>query len=146
MLHKEGAYYYGTCGKDIWAALEIFTAGDFPVFAYRFAVCVCGQTIFNVWLDEEAGYVVRVCVKCGHDHVMIDSQETADQADDDKCECLCGGEEFEVMGAVSPFFDNDPDGARTFYLGLRCVECGCTGCYGSWNVRWANYRDWIDRV
>src|SRR5262245_240548 len=138
MLTKKGKYWYGTCGKDIWFALVHDTDG--AVFDYRFAVCDCGHTVFTVYLDEDAGYVRRICVKCEKEHVMIDSAETADAADDWACECLCQCREFEVMGAVSRFFDDPEDqptnDARTFYLGLRCVHCGCTGCYGEWNVRW----------
>lgn len=148
MLTKKGKYWYGTCGKDIWFALEHFTGGG--VFDYHFAVCACGHTVFQVLLDEDAGFVSRSCARCDAHHVMIDCDETEANADPDFCQCLCDGELFEVMGAVSRFFDDPPDeptdDARTFYLGLRCVGCGCTGCYGEWNVRWVGYRQWLDRV
>src|SRR5262245_7790145 len=105
MLTRKGKYHYGTCGKDIWFALVEHTGG--AVFDYRFAVCKCGHTVFKVYLDEDAGFVARNCVECDAEHIMIDN--TAWVGDPDVCVCLCDGEEFEVMGAVSRFFDDPED-------------------------------------
>jgi hypothetical protein len=108
---------------------------------YRFAVCTCGHTVFQVSLDSDAGYVSRCCARCENEHEMIDSAETRGSSEADECVCLCDGEEFEVMGIVS-------DRGRTFHLALRCVACGCLGEYDCWHPRWGRdeYPRWLDRV
>jgi hypothetical protein len=57
-------------------------------------------------------------------------------------ECVCSGEEFEVVGVTAPF-GGTGDSAKWFYLGLRCTHCGCLGCYADWIPRYLDHAAYL---
>src|SRR5262245_36384842 len=102
MLTKKGGDWYGTCAKDIWFALVNYSEDG--VFAYHFPICECGHTTFSVELilDERNfpdEYASRTCVRCDTEHRMIDADDVGD-APVSRLRCECGGEAFELLGAV----------------------------------------------
>jgi hypothetical protein len=76
---------------------------------------------------------------CGDPEVDEALQRAEEECDPEPCVCLCEGEEFEVIGVTAPF-QGGTDSAKWFYLGLRCVGCGCLGCYATWLERHNDYR------
>jgi hypothetical protein len=151
-LRKNGQYWYGDGPNDVWEYFVAWTkdSGE-PVKHWKQAVCRCKNKVFQVDFDEEPQYLERYCTKCERDVVMF-ADEFADVPDDpdeeepnpDLLECICGKDHFEVIGVTAPFTtDPDDNSARTFYLGLRCVACGCLGCYTSWHPRYNDHKAFL---
>jgi hypothetical protein len=154
-LQQRGTYWYGDGPEDVWGYFVQQTRNDTePANHWKQAVCPCGGTAFRVNLDEEAGFAERVCTACQARHRMLDEgkqppcgdpevdealRQAEEECDPEPCVCLCEQEEFEVVGVTSPF-QAGADSAKWFYLGLRCVDCGCLGCYASWLERHNDYR------
>lgn len=144
MLRRQGEYSYGDSPADVVSYFVEGSHPEVPITNHKQVICACGSEVFQVDYDPEEEWVARYCTKCDAEVVMF-ADEYADVPDckpkeypnPELIRCLCDRDEFEVVGLTSPFF-NDPDGlsARTFYLGLRCVACGCLGEYASWNPRY----------
>jgi hypothetical protein len=156
-LKVRGDYYYGSGPRDVWAycVRRNRNVGMTPVTHWRQAVCTassgrprrrCGHKVFRVVLSEEDGaFAQRTCVKCGHAHEMLkDDTPLPEGYDDDfepvDCVCVCEGTEFQVVGVTAPRDRRRPDTADWFYLGLRCVRCGCVGTYAYWQERYNDYK------
>jgi hypothetical protein len=142
-LRQDGEYWYGDTPTDVW---EYFVRRDRdspePVRHWRQAICPCGCDVFKVWRDEETDYLERFCSQCD-EHVAMFAEENGPAAPDEDAdpwpvECICGEEEFEVVGVTAPFMGDD-NSAKWFYLGLRCVGCGCLGEYASWIPRYNDH-------
>ena len=154
-LQQRGKNWYGDGPDDVWAYFVWWTRDSVePVKHWKQAVCQCGNVVFEVMLDEDAGFAERHCTRCKAAHRMLHEGEQttcADpevdeelrraeaECDPEVCVCLCEGEEFEVVGVTAPF-QGDSDSAKWFYLGLRCVDCGCLGSYASWLERYNDNR------
>ena len=138
-LRHEGEYCYGDSSTDVW---DYFVwrmrNSPEPVRHWRQAVCPCGCAVFVVEGDEDGPGYRRTCVECETDVVMFEREWSKPKklpSDLPVMECVCSGEEFEVVGATAPFM-GDAVSAKWFYLGLRCVGCGCLGEYASWIPRY----------
>ena len=157
VLELRGKYYYGSCPRDVWAhcILRNRKVGMTPVTHWKTAVCEgrskrsrrrCGHKVFRVVLSEEDGaFAQRTCVKCGDAReILKDDSPLPEGYDDDleleDCICVCKGREFEVVGVTAPRDRRQPDTADWFYLGLRCVCCGCIGIYAYWQERYNDYK------
>jgi hypothetical protein len=143
-LRQDGEYWYGDTPADVWDYFVMVTRdGGEPVRHWRQAVCKCGCVVFKVSGDAEEQFYERFCTRCDIDVVLF-ADEFADLPPDPEqeepdpwpIECICGREEFEVVGVTAPFGEHNPHSAHTFYLGLRCVGCGCLGEYDSWTPRY----------
>ena len=152
-LRQEGDYWYGDDPADVWDYFVQWTRGKpfvDEVTRWKQAVCGCGHLVFHLFIDEEEQTADRVCAECGAEHrILYDPEDvTGDPAIDEhlrreaeECDpaeflCLCGLDEFEVFGVTAPFPDR-PRSAKWFYLGVRCVGCGCLGrCTEPWLERY----------
>ena len=138
-LRREGDYSYGDSAADVWDYFVWWTRNSpEPVKHWRQVVCPCGNAAFAVEGGEEAGQFQRTCTACDTQVVMFEkefSRRKKWRDDLPLIECICYGEEFEVVGVTAPFM-GDQVSAKWFYLGLRCVECGCLGCYADWIPRY----------
>jgi hypothetical protein len=140
-LRHEGDYGFGDGPDDVWAYF-VWRGRDSPepVRHWRQAVCPCGSVAFLVQGDEEEGQYQRTCTACDARMVFFAKEWSRRKKWSDDLpplECLCGGEVFEVVGVTAPFV-GDEVSAKWFYLGLRCVECGCLGEYASWIARYTD--------
>jgi hypothetical protein len=148
-LEERGDYVYGSGPEDVWAwcVRRNRRGGRVPVTHWKQAVCRCGHKAFRVVLsDEDGAFAERTCVQCGHSHEMLKDEAPLPEGYEDdyefeECVCVCGGEEFEVVGVTAPFSKRNPDSADWFYLGLRCVGCGCLGVYAYWQERYNDYEE-----
>jgi hypothetical protein len=155
-LRRRGEYWYGDGPKDVWKYF-VRRDGDCdePVRHWKQAVCKCGHTGFAVVLlfeddpddpDERAQpqLATRTCVQCGAAHDLLVSEDMEGLKEEmeysQECVCFCDGEEYEVIGVTAPR-KGSPESAQWFFLGLRCVGCGCLGCYASWLERYNDYRE-----
>lgn len=149
VLRRKGDYWYGDGPTDVWDYFVRWTRDTVePVNHWKQAVCKCGHTGFEVDYDPEAGYLLRRCTVCGAEHEMFRKRARRKGAgpgvrtDPDLIHCVCGRYEFEVLGMTAPF-QSDANSARWFYLGLRCVHCGCLGCYADWTPRYRDHQAWL---
>jgi hypothetical protein len=152
-LRQKGKYWYGDGPTDVWDYFVQWTRDSVePVKHWRQAVCKCGHTVFEVDYDEEEAYLLRRCTRCGAEVVMF-ADEFADvpppadpvTPNPDPLECICGRRQFEVVGVTAPFMEA-PDSAKWFYLGLRCVHCGCLGCYADWIPRYNDHARFLSML
>ena len=139
-LKKKGKYWYGESVDDVWTFFVWYTRDSSPPVKHcRVAVCKCGSIVFQVEGDEEEGHYQRTCVACGTEVVFFAkeySRRPRPRTDLPLFECICWGDEFEVVGLTCPFSCSSPKSGHTFFLGMRCVECGCLGEYACWFPRY----------
>lgn len=140
-LRHEGEYSYGDSAADVWEYFVWWTRNSpEPVKHWRQAVCPCGSGVFMVEGEEDGPGYRRTCVECDTEVVMFEHEFSKPKklpSDLPPLECVCFGEEFEVVGVTAPFM-GDAVSAKWFCLGLRCVECGCLGCYADWIPRYTD--------
>lgn len=148
-LKKKGNYWYGDSVDDVWRYFVWYTReSPEQVKHCRQAVCKCGGTVFVVAGGEEE-QLQRTCVACETEVVFFAkerSRRPKPRPDLPLIECICYGEEFEVVGVTKPFGCRSPTTAHTFYLGMRCVECGCLGEYASWHPRYNDAEAYLDML
>lgn len=144
-LKKKGEYSYGDSQADIRAELIAYgrASGDLPIH-FADARCNCGGRAFLVLLDDEEGVAVRVCDACGDRHPMGDSAEYSHEAEPEECECTCGGMTFEATVGVSLYADSLD--VKWLFLGLRCIRCGLTACFGDWKNEYIGYQDLLRKI
>jgi hypothetical protein len=143
-LRQAGEYWYGDGPTDVWDYFRKERSHPAaPVTHWKLAKCVCGSEVFQVNLDADEDFLERFCTRCDAEVVMF-ADEFADasglvreaEPNPELVECVCEQDEFEVVGVTAAFSNLSPDSARTFYLGLRCVNCGCLGEYHSCHPRY----------
>ena len=144
-LKKKGKYSYGDSQSDIRDELLRYSKEN-AYIAEHFADadCKCGGKVFRIRLDEAAGVAIRVCVACGVEHPIGDSDEFLEEAELQECACPCGREEFEITVGVSLYQDSEE--VKWLYLGCRCPNCGLTAVYGDWKNEYIGYKGLLSRV
>lgn len=83
-------------------------------------------------LDDAEGAVVRRCVRCQAEVVMLDSHEALEGAELGDATCPCGHAEFDV--AVGFSMRSDASEVRWVSVGLRCRRDGLIGVYTDWKI------------
>lgn len=144
-LRKRGNYWYGDSQADVRDELTRFgkLRGHVPT-QFADARCGCDCTTFRLRMDEDEGAAVRVCIACGHEHPIGDSDEYLNEASLQDLECVCGENGLEITVGVS-LYDGSDD-VRWLYVGGRCPACGLTGCYGDWKNEFISFRVLLARV
>ncbi len=144
-LEKRGEWWYGDSQDDIPTEILQYSV-DIGVPAHQFAdaVCHCGERIFQLSMDYDAGVAIRNCVTCRDDHFIGDSEEHVEKASLKDHDCFCGEDSFEITVGVS--LAKDGKTVEWVYLGCRCPTCGLTGVYGDWRHGSIGCRDMLDRV
>ena len=144
-LIKRGKYWYGDSQADIRAELLRYSnANAYVARHFADAHCKCGGKVFRLGLDERQGVAVRLCVACGTEHPIGDSDEFLEEAELEGCACPCGHEEFEITVGVSLYEGSDD--VKWLYLGCRCPKCGLTAAYGDWKNEFNGYQALLERV
>lgn len=136
---------FGDSQVDIREELIRYSTENVYV-AEKFAdcVCLCGNQVFSLLMDDSTGAAARICHRCDTDHGIGDSDEYYNEAEPWMCECLCGGELFEITVGVALYADSED--VRWIYIGARCPDCGLTGCYGDWKMQWNGYQTLLANV
>ncbi|MCI0703186.1 MAG: hypothetical protein L0241_19070 [Planctomycetia bacterium] len=141
-LRRQGDYWYGETPTDVWEYFVWWTRNSCePVKHWRQAVCECGSGVFELLMSAEEGFHERTCVECGAVHQMLREGARPRKSPEDAgpAVCICNHDEFEIVGVTAPF-QGDLHSAKWFYLGLRCIHCGCLGCYDDWIPRYLDYK------
>lgn len=132
-LRKEGDYYYGKTPTDLLEAMTRYAkvAGLPPIGWLAYIECTCGSDVFEVDFDEPYRLASRYCVGCEKETIMSGTSWTEGNAT--PAMCLCYGDAFQVLVGIALNRSN-PERGVWFYLGGRCIECGCMGCYADWEL------------
>ena len=100
--------------------------------------CACGASLFLLAVDDSEGVAETACIACKALKPVADSGEFAEDASLEQCECVCGGDVFEVTVGVALYAESDD--VRWIYVGARCVKCDIAGVYCDWKCDGGNYR------
>jgi hypothetical protein len=137
-IDRSGALWRGSEAADLDAYLASFQAGGYPVGRTAHSRCAtCGGTTFALRVDDEAGYADRRCLACNAFMLMLDSDDSAEDAAPEECACPCGGEAFELavgyaVVEVEDESGNVVDEVKWVSVGARCVRDGALGVYADW--------------
>lgn len=141
----KGKFRYGDEQRDIRdELLDYSVANTYAIEHFADAACICGNKTFVLFLDDDEGAAVRVCLACEIRHFISDSEDYAEDAKLEQCECPCGKGDFEITAGVALYGESDD--VKWLYLGCRCVACGLVACYGDWKNEYENYRELLARV
>jgi hypothetical protein len=104
--------------------------------------------LFTFDVDDDEGVAGRVCVACGDQHVMADGEDYLEEAELERCQCVCGKEVFEITAGVALYRDAAEltDDVRWLYIGCRCAGCGLVGCYGDWKNEYIGYQSLLAKL
>ena len=130
-IDKSGEWWKGTEFGDIDEYLRDITADGYPADEIIQSVCTCGQTVFQLEVDDTEGCARRTCAACGTQTLICDSEEFWDEAESVEVVCPCRGLRFEVGVAFSKYEGGD---VRWITIGRRCVECGVLGSPVDWKI------------
>lgn len=148
VITKKSQYWHGTESADLAEFLQDYartsSAGRATVGSIVHARCAaCAGTTFAVTVDDGEGFAARCCATCGVEFLMLDSADTAADADPGDAACPCGGEVFNV--AVGFAFREDGD-VRWVYVALRCVQDDLLGVYVDWKIDYGPTGHLLDQV
>ncbi len=151
MLEKRGEYWYGDGHADLRTELTRYgEQNGYPIDNFVDVRCKCGNDTFNLATDEDAGVAIRHCSKCGHEHMMGDSADFADEAEDiGQHECVCDVDEFQLTVGIHRYRREDAtpsSDVRWLYIGCRCSQCGLVGCYADWKNEFNDYEKLMDMM
>ncbi len=144
-LIKRGRYYYGDTSEDLQHEMSRFSRlNEYICDQFLNVVCSCGNRLFSLYVDEDAGAAVRVCSNCKHQHAIGDSDDYLDEAELERCICVCDQESLELSVGVSLYSDSDD--VKWIYIGCRCPECRIIGVYANWKCEYIDYRELFSKV
>ncbi|XTZ18145.1 hypothetical protein ACQSSU_12620 [Micromonospora echinospora] len=110
-------------------------AGGYRVHHVVDVVCRrCDGRAFRVAVDDEEGCALVLCLGCGTEAAVADSDDHLDDAELAECACPCGAETFTV--AVGYALTGDGE-VRWVSVGLRCLADGTLGVYTDWKIDYA---------
>ena len=90
-LRKRGKWWYGDSQADIRDEILHYSRGvEYLAQHYADAECKCGGKVFRLTLDDNEGAAIRICVKCGAEHPIGDSDEYMADAELEQRACVCG--------------------------------------------------------
>lgn len=117
--------------RALRAAIEDFEAGGCRVDRVVVSICECGSETFAVVFDDEVGVAARICVACGDEAGLADSDEHLDDVESVvQAECRCGNAEFRVAVGYALTAGE----VRWASIGLRCTRDGLAGVYVDWKI------------
>lgn len=131
-IDSSGTWWRGTEAGDLETYLVALTADDHAVGSTVHARCTsCGGSEFSLRVDPDEGCAERTCATCGHVTLMLDSEDSLEDADLSRIRCPCGSGTFNVGVG----FAHRPDGdVGWVYVGIRCVADGILGACADWQI------------
>ncbi|MFI6824315.1 hypothetical protein ACIBJE_25730 [Micromonospora sp. NPDC050187] len=125
--------------RDDSEALTVYIrehrAGGYPVHHVVHLGCRhCDGRAFRVAVDDEEGCALLLCLGCGTEAAVADSDDYLDDAELAECACPCGAESFAVAVGYALAGDGE---VRWVSVGLRCLADGALGVYTDWKIDYA---------
>jgi hypothetical protein len=133
-IDKSGRWWKGETAEDLTEYIRILTEDGYPASRFVVARCSCGKAHFRLLADPVQGCAKRVCVACGNEAFICDSEEYWDEATPKKLKCKCKKDTFEIIVGFSLRDDGE---IKWLTVGERCVSCGMLGSYLDWKIDYA---------
>jgi hypothetical protein len=114
--------------------IRAITEAGYPARVVLQSACTCRGTHFRLEADETEGCARRICVDCGAEAFIGDSEEYWNESEPESARCACGGDAFQV--AVGFSFRED-DEIQWLTLGTRCTRCGLLDSPADWKIDYA---------
>jgi len=128
-IDDSGEWWKGTSHADIATFLKELKPGGYPVNRVIEAACQCSGKTFRVLFDADDELAQTVCIACGREAYIADSEEHWPEASPTPLVCPCGRFEYEVGLGLSL---REETWVRWMSLGARCVHCGVLGSPLDW--------------
>ena len=72
VVQRQGEHWHGDGPEDVWAYFASIWKSVDSVAHWKRAVCGCGNSVFNISLDDEGDGAERICIECGHVHRILE--------------------------------------------------------------------------
>ena len=142
-IDTSGKWWVGTSPFDIKEYLEAYSAQNYRTQEFRQSKCACGGETFELLADDDEGCAKRICVSCGAEQFICDSEEYWSEATPEKWKCGCGSTTANIGVGFSLYDDGE---VRWLYVGERCSACGILGCFAGWKVAYSPSKHLLERV
>lgn len=134
-IRRRKGYRYGDGVADLRAEVSRYAAANgYPLGVDYAPVCACGsKTGHHLTVDDAEGGAMLTCCGCAARGFVADSQRYLSPGAmhrDLFRECICRGRAFEVVIGAA-LYEGSRE-VRWWYVGGRCLRCGCLGIYGDW--------------
>ncbi len=128
-INTSGEWWRGSEPADITTYLESLKPGGYPVNRVVHAVCDCGSTRFDLFIERENELARTVCCSCKRKAFVSDSESHWSAQTSAPIKCPCGCEQAELgLGLCI----REDKWVRWMSLGTRCVACGVLGSPLDW--------------
>ena len=144
-IDTSGKRWKGQDFDDLAEYIRVYTEEGYPAERVAQSVCACGQTAFQLWVDEDEGCARRRCVACGAEAFIGDSEEYWEEAEPKKVRCQCRHDVFEIAVGFSLREDED-DEVKWITVGERCVKCGVLGSAVDWKIDYSSSAQLLAQV
>jgi hypothetical protein len=133
-IDTTGKWWIGTEPADVRGFLEAYAPEGYEVHQFRLSTCRCGSVEFHLDADDNEGTAKRVCVECGAQHFICDSERYWEEAQAVHWRCVeCASETCNVGVGFSQYPDSTT-AIKWIYVGVRCAKCGILGCFAGWKI------------
>lgn len=134
-IRRRKGYRYGETVTELRAEVQRYAAANgHPVGVDHVPTCACGAAVgHHLTVDDEEGAAMLTCARCQARGFVGDSEQylpAGAQHPDLFRECVCRAQTFEVLVGAA-LYEGSQD-VRWWYVGARCMRCGCLGVYGDW--------------
>jgi hypothetical protein len=133
-IDTSGKWWRGQNSEDLIEYIRLLTEEGYPASKFVVAQCVCGSGQFRLFADQDEGCAKRVCVSCGEEKFICDSEDNWTETNPKKLKCTCKKDVFEI--AVG-FSHRDTGEVKWITVGERCLSCGMLGSYVDWGIDYA---------
>lgn len=94
-------------------------------------ICPCGDSLFQLYSDDNEGGAYCVCPRCRTEHDIENSRNYVVSLVRNVCSCNSELLEIYVGKSVYP----DTTEPKWVYVGGACPRCGVIGVYVDWHER-----------
>jgi hypothetical protein len=133
-IDTSGKWWVGSEPADVGGFLKAYAEEGYEVHQFRLSKCPCGSLELHLRADDNEGVAQRVCVKCGAQHFICDSEEHWADAEPVDWICIECKSDICNVGVGFSQYPDSPTSIKWIYIGERCARCGILGCFAGWKV------------
>lgn len=143
-IRRRKGYRYGDGIAELRAEVARYAAANsHPIGADHAVACKCASKRgHRLTVDDDEGAAMLTCCGCDARGFVADSEQYLSPGamhPDLFRECICRARAFEVLVGAA-LYEESRD-VRWWYVGARCLRCGCLGVYGDWKDDGAPWED-----
>lgn len=133
-IDTTGKWWKGQNSDDLTKYIRLLTAESHVATRFVVAKCSCGNKHFQLFGDQDEGCAKRLCVSCGAESLICDSEEVWAESKPKKLKCRCKNDVYEIAVGFSLREDGE---IKWVTVGERCIACGMLGSYVDWSIKYA---------